>query len=126
MRLTIIPSDNIIIMDGRVLEFPFDAPPDLHAIQWYDDNTGDVATDGGVKTRNATLDDIMPYIDLFNAEAKRLDSIEETPFTYKEWRQASYPPISDYIDGIVKGDQTQIDKYIADCIAVKDKYPKTV
>jgi len=25
---------------------------------------------------------------------------------------------------VVKGDQAQIDKYIADCLAVKDKYPK--
>jgi hypothetical protein len=39
-------------------------------------------------------------------------------------RQAEYPPITDYIDGVVKGDQAQIDKYIADCQAVKAKYPK--
>ena len=39
-------------------------------------------------------------------------------------RQAEYPPITDYLDGVVKGDQTQIDKYIADCLAVKAKYPK--
>jgi hypothetical protein len=31
---------------------------------------------------------------------------------------------TDYLDGVVKGDQTQIDKYIADCQAVKAKYPK--
>jgi hypothetical protein len=39
-------------------------------------------------------------------------------------RQAEYPPITDYLDGIVKGDQDQVDKYIADCLAVKAKYPK--
>jgi len=39
-------------------------------------------------------------------------------------RAAEYPPITDYIDGVVKGDQAQIDKYIADCQAVKAKYPK--
>lgn len=39
-------------------------------------------------------------------------------------RAAEYPPMSDYIDGVVKGDQAQIDKYIADCLAVKAKYPK--
>ena len=39
-------------------------------------------------------------------------------------REISYPPITDYLDGIVKGDQAQIDKYIADCLAVKAKYPK--
>ena len=39
-------------------------------------------------------------------------------------RQAEYPPMTDYLDGIAKGDQAQIDKYIADCQAVKAKYPK--
>ena len=43
---------------------------------------------------------------------------------YKEKRQSEYPPITDYLDGVVKGDQAQIDKYIADCLAVKAKYPK--
>jgi hypothetical protein len=39
-------------------------------------------------------------------------------------RQAEYPPMTDYLDGVVKGDQAQINKYIADCQAVKAKYPK--
>jgi len=39
-------------------------------------------------------------------------------------RATEYPPITDYIDGVVKGDQAQIDKYIADCLAVKAKYKK--
>jgi hypothetical protein len=39
-------------------------------------------------------------------------------------RQAEYPPITDYLDGVVKGDQEQIDEYIAACLAVKAKYPK--
>ena len=45
-------------------------------------------------------------------------------FTYAEKREKEYPPIEDYLDGVVKGDQAQIDKYIADCNAVKTKYPK--
>jgi len=43
---------------------------------------------------------------------------------YIEKRASEYPPITDYLDGVVKGDQAQIDKYIADCLAVKAKYPK--
>jgi hypothetical protein len=43
---------------------------------------------------------------------------------YIEKRRAEYPPITDYIDGVVKGDQAQIDAYIAACQAVKAKYPK--
>lgn len=39
-------------------------------------------------------------------------------------RQAEYPSFIDYLDGVVKGDQAQINKYIADCQAVKSRYPK--
>ena len=43
---------------------------------------------------------------------------------YKEKRAAEYPPITDYIDGIVKGDEAQVQAYIDACLAVKEKYPK--
>ena len=46
------------------------------------------------------------------------------PEAYIAKRQAEYPPFTDYLDGIAKGDLAQIDKYIADCQAVKAKYPK--
>jgi hypothetical protein len=46
------------------------------------------------------------------------------PEEYKDKRAAEYPPVTDYIDGVVKGDQAQIDAYIAACLAVKAKYPK--
>jgi len=48
----------------------------------------------------------------------------KTELTYAQKRAAEYPPITDYLDGVVKSDQVQIDKYIADCWAVKAKYPK--
>ena len=46
------------------------------------------------------------------------------PNAYKYAREKAYPPSTDYLDGIVKSDQAQIDKYIADCLAVKAQYPK--
>ena len=46
------------------------------------------------------------------------------PNAYKYNRMKEYPPVSDYLDGVVKGNQTQIDAYIAACQAVKTKYPK--
>ena len=41
-------------------------------------------------------------------------------------RASEYPPMTDYLDAIVKNDQAQIDKYIADCLAVKARFPKGV
>jgi hypothetical protein len=46
------------------------------------------------------------------------------PNAYKSKRAAEYPPMADYLDGVVKGDQAQIDAYVAACLAVKAKYPK--
>lgn len=43
---------------------------------------------------------------------------------YQRDRKQEYPPIEEYVDGIVKGDQSQIDEYINKCLAVKAKYPK--
>lgn len=57
------------------------------------------------------------------AEVARLEA-EWNATEYQRLRAAEYPPITNYIDGVVKGDQAQIDKYIADCLAVKAKYPK--
>ena len=57
-------------------------------------------------------------VDIAAAEA------EQAATGYINQRQSEYPPIEDYLDGIVKGDTAQVDKYISDCLAVKTKYPK--
>ena len=44
--------------------------------------------------------------------------------TYEELRKSEYPPIEDYIDGIVKGDDLQVQEYIRKCLEIKNKYPK--
>ena len=43
---------------------------------------------------------------------------------YKAKRAAEYPDFRDYLDGIVKGDDKQVQAYIDACLAVKAKYPK--
>ena len=45
--------------------------------------------------------------------------------TYAQKRRAEYPPVTDYLDAVVKGDQAAIAAYIAACQAVKAKYPKS-
>lgn len=39
-------------------------------------------------------------------------------------RAEAYPPMSDYLDAVVKGDDAQKQKYLDDCLAVKQRYPK--
>lgn len=58
------------------------------------------------------------------SEALALVQEKQGRLAYKVKRVNEYPPIADYLDGVVKGDQAQIDAYIAACQAVKAKYPK--
>lgn len=57
------------------------------------------------------------------AEVERL-KLEQQRTEYQRLRAKEYPPVTDYLDAVVKGDQEQIDRYIAECLAVKAKYPK--
>ena len=72
---------------------------------------GDIAYDADGNEVAYDKDAVQAYVDAHAYIAKRA---------------SEFPPITDYIDGVVKGDQAQIDKYIADCLAVKAKYPKGV
>jgi hypothetical protein len=44
-------------------------------------------------------------------------------YLVQQERRAAYPPIEDYIDGVVKGDDAQIAAYKAKCLAVKAAHP---
>jgi hypothetical protein len=63
---------------------------------------------------------------IFNEDEKIWETVFVKPYepSYEELRAAEYPSIFEYIDGVVKGDQEQINKYIKDCLAVKEKYPR--
>ena len=79
---------------------------------------------------HATTEGNVPYTpaeetarDLEEAQAVA-DKAEEAKTQYQRDREAEYPQMEDYLDAIVKGDTAQVDQYIADCLAVKAKYPK--
>lgn len=80
---------------------------------------------------DGSQDHLIPadFVQITKEEADFLiASVEQQDFdglSYSEKRLLEYPPMADYLDGIVKGDQAQIEKYISDCLAVKAKYPKT-
>lgn len=64
-------------------------------------------------------------IKISEAEAEELRNLQvNSRLDYQQLRAAAYPPITDYLDAVVKGDQAGIQKYIDDCLAVKTRYPK--
>ena len=70
--------------------------------------------DGLIQITNEEAQDIR--------NSKFKDQVDSLDYTQK--RAMEYPPVADYLDGIVKGDTAQVDAYIAACLAVKAKYPK--
>lgn len=71
------------------------------------------------KLGNFEYDGAFSYTEKYRAElfAIELDACQKN-------RAAEYPPMADYLDGIVKGDDAQVQSYIDACLAVKAKYPK--
>jgi len=79
-----------------------------------------VKADGTAWRAIASAADILPG-EVFSEDQPAL--IEQV-LTYADNRRAEYPPVSDYMDAIVKNDEAQKQAYIDKCLAVKAKYPK--
>jgi len=71
-----------------------------------------------------TLDGFLAKVETYETHITQNEAAELAALPYDRRREMEYPPYADYLDGIVKGDTAQVDKYIADCLAVKAKYPK--
>jgi hypothetical protein len=77
----------------------------------------------GAYIKEWNLDIAQPteaQLDAFEAQANEVERLN----LVKANRAKEYPDFKEYLDGIVKGDDAQIQKYINDCLTVKAKYPK--
>jgi hypothetical protein len=83
-----------------------------------------VETENGIYTAYDANDNVVSInMSNVNAKAEELNN-EYNSKQYQRQRANKYPDFKEYLDGIVKGDDAQIQKYINDCLAVKAKYPK--
>ena len=94
-RVTIIPSDNLVMVDKKPLWFSYTVEPVFHALQWYSDH-GEIEWGD----RNEDISDFTPYqylVDEYNAEEVRLadESAQaiadrEAAKTYVDHRRDAY------------------------------------
>ena len=73
--VTAIPKDHLIIVDGVALNFVFDAPETMHALQW-DGQRGHIEwedDDNWPLEPEAYNEEVAPYVALWQAEKDRLD-----------------------------------------------------
>ena len=110
---------NSAIMYNNSMNFDYS-----HALLSLCPNAQWSISDNDYDSINWTDDSIeKPTKDQLDKEVERLN-YEYSLTEYQRLRAAEYPDFKEYLDGIVKGDQDQIDAYIAACLAVKEKYPK--
>jgi len=119
MKVSIIPSDKTIIVDGQALTFDYDIDPTIHAIQW-DGDSGEIEYNDGIANEQFT-DAILvdPFVYAYEDEVERLeaeaqataqavvDEAEalEAAKTYADHRRARYDdelPMGDQFDAILK------------------------
>jgi len=120
MKVSIIPSDKTIIVDGQALTFDYDIDPTIHAIQW-DEDSGEIEYKDGIGNEQFTDSTLVDsLISAYEDEVERLeaeaqvtaqavvDEAEalEAAKTYADHRRARYDdelPMGDQFDAILKG-----------------------
>ena len=127
MKVSIIPSDKTIIVDGQALTFDYDIDPTIHALQW-DGDSGEIEYNDGIANEqftDSTLVDTLvsayeDEVERLEAEAQAtaqavVDEAEalEAAKTYADHRRARYNdelPMGDQFDAILKGfNQVRLD-----------------
>ncbi len=109
----------------------------------YDKNTGKILStgfmadeyiekerieNGDIVTLSAPiLNPEKSYLNIGTGEIYQVEPPPPSPPTYQELRAPEYPPLSTLADAIywqTQGDNSLMDKWIAACDIVKQKYPK--
>lgn len=78
-RVTIVPADRLVIVDGQALTFEFSAPGRMHALQW-DGLQGHIEWKGyghepprnELLTADSYADRVAPYVKMWEEEKDRL------------------------------------------------------
>ena len=82
-RVTVVPADRLIIVNGEALHFDYPAPANLHALQW-DREQGHIewTDDYNMALASSLYDDeVAPYVRLWEAEKARLAAEAESAET---------------------------------------------
>lgn len=75
-HVTVVPSDNLIIVEGEALRFTFESTEGIHAIQWHNGSGHiEVAGQNNIALNAADYaEKVEPFVTLWKAERARLDA----------------------------------------------------
>ena len=130
MNVTIVKEDKVVMIDGEAMNFDFDLPTNVWAIQW-NGSTGEIEFNDG--TPNATITDFSAYqslVDGHATEKKRLADEEaqaaidaEAALTYADRRKAKYAELNQF-EMQFDDQQNNTTTWVDAINDIKTKYPK--
>lgn len=79
-RVTVVPADRLVIVDGQALTFEFSAPERMHALQWDGKQghiewlgSGDELPHNEPLAADSYAGQVAPFVELWQAEKARLE-----------------------------------------------------
>jgi hypothetical protein len=130
MNVTIVKEDKVVMIDGEAMNFDFDLPTNVWAIQW-NGSTGEIEFNDG--TPNEVITDFSAYqslVDGHATEKQRLADVAtqeatdaEAALTYADRRKAKYDALSQFemqFDDATNSTTTWVDAINA----IKVEFPK--
>ena len=130
MNVTIVKEDKVVMVDGEGMNFDFDLPSNVWAIQW-NGSTGEIEFNDG--TPNEVITDFSAYqslVDGHATEKQRLADVEaqaaidaEAALTYADRRKAKYDALNQFemqFDDATNSTTTWVDAINA----IKAEFPK--
>ena len=130
MNVTIVKEDKVVMVDGEGMNFDFDLPTNVWAIQW-NGSTGEIEFNDG--TPNEVITDFSAYqslVDGHATEKQRLADVEaqaaidaEAALTYADRRKAKYDALNQFemqFDDATNSTTTWVDAINA----IKAEFPK--
>ena len=77
-KLTIVPEDNMVVIDGEGLILDVVADADIHAIQWDEEaQVGTIEYKSGKDLKNIGLEEITPFLSLATSHANEKTRIAD-------------------------------------------------
>ena len=130
MNVCIVKEDKAVMVDGEVMNFDFDLPSNVWAIQW-NGSTGEIEFNDG--TPNEVITDFSAYqslVDGHATEKQRLADVAtqeatdaEAALTYADRRKAKYDALNQFemqFDDATNSTTTWVDAINA----IKAEFPK--
>jgi hypothetical protein len=130
MNVCIVKEDKVVMIDGEGLNFDFDLPSNVWAIQW-NGSTGEIEFNDG--TPNEVITDFSAYqslVDGHATEKQRLADVAtqeatdaEAALTYADRRKAKYDALNQFemqFDDATNSTTTWVDAINA----IKAEFPK--